>query len=83
MEGTDLSKDYKAGKFKALELDEYIELLEGCIRRIPPNMVVHRLTGDGAKKDLIAPLWSGNKKMVLNAINQAFDRDMLVQGELL
>ncbi len=82
-EGTDLADDYRAGKFKALELNQYIELLEGCIRRIPPNMVVHRLTGDGAKKELIAPLWSGNKKMVLNAINQAFDRDMLLQGELL
>jgi radical SAM superfamily enzyme len=44
-------------------------------------MAVHRLTGDGAKRELVAPLWSADKKRVLNAINAAFDRDALVQGE--
>ena len=83
LENTDLAADYRAGKLRALELEEYIELLEGCIRRIPPEMVVHRITGDGAKKELIAPLWSGDKKRVLNEINRAFDRDNLIQGELL
>ena len=83
LENTDLAEEYRAGKFRALELGEYIEILEGCIRRIPPQMVVHRITGDGAKKDLIAPLWSGNKKMVLNTLHRAFDRDNLIQGELL
>ena len=83
MEHTDLASDYRAGKFKALSLEEYIPILEGCIRRIPPQMVVHRITGDGAKRELIAPLWSGDKKRVLNTINKAFDRDNLIQGELL
>lgn len=55
LEGTDLADDYREGKFKALELEEYIPILEGCIRRIPKKMVIHRITGDGAKKDLIAP----------------------------
>ncbi len=82
LSGTDLAEDYAAGKFQALRLEEYIELLEGCIRRIPPEMTVHRLTGDGAKRELIAPLWSGDKKRVLNSINRAFDRDGLVQGSL-
>ena len=82
LSGTDLAKDYAAGKFPALELEEYIRLLEGCIRRIPPEMTVHRLTGDGAKRELIAPLWSGDKKRVLNSISRAFDRDGLVQGDL-
>lgn len=82
LQGTDLALDYAAGQFKALELEEYIALLEGCIRRIPPDMVVHRLTGDGAKRELIAPLWSGDKKRVLNAINRAFARDDVHQGEL-
>lgn len=83
LRGTDLARDYAAGRFKALELEEYIALLEGCLRRIPPDMVIHRLTGDGAKRDLIAPLWSGDKKRVLNAISRAFERDDVHQGELL
>lgn len=80
--GTDLEKDYLAGLFKTLELDEYINILEGCIKRIPPEMAIHRLTGDGAKKDLIAPLYSGNKKMVLNEINRRLKADGIVQGSL-
>lgn len=80
--GTDLYKDYMAGKFKALELDEYIEIISGCIERIRPDMVVHRLTGDGAKRELAAPLWSGNKKAVLNAINAAFEKNNVTQGRL-
>ncbi|MBR3962656.1 MAG: TIGR01212 family radical SAM protein [Oscillospiraceae bacterium] len=83
LSGTDLAKDYKAGKFRTLELDEYILILEGCIRRLPPEMTIHRLTGDGNKRHLIAPLWSGDKKRVLNAINSAFENDKLIQGESL
>ena len=79
-EGTDLARDYRAGKFRALELEEYIGILESCIESIPPEMTVHRLTGDGAKRSLIAPLWSADKKRVLNEISRAFDRDGLVQG---
>ena len=81
LRGTDLAADYAAGKFEALTLERYIALLEDCIRVIPPDMAVHRLTGDGAKRELVAPLWSADKKRVLNAINAAFDRDALVQGE--
>lgn len=83
LSGTDLASDYEAGLFKTLELDEYISLLEECIRRIPPEMTVHRLTGDGSKKSLIAPLWSADKKRVLNAINSAFAKDKLEQGSAL
>ena len=80
LEGTDLEKDYQAGKFKVLSLDEYISALEACIESIPPEMVVHRLTGDGAKRFLVAPVWSADKKTVLNAINRAFERDHVMQG---
>ena len=80
LEGTDLEKDYHAGKFEVLSLDGYISALEACIESIPPEMVVHRLTGDGAKRSLIAPLWSADKKTVLNAINRAFERDHVMQG---
>jgi hypothetical protein len=56
-------------------------VLERCIEAIPPDMVVHRLTGDGAKRDLIAPLWSADKKHVLNEMNRAFARDHVIQGK--
>ena len=70
LDGTDLAMDYRAGMFRAMELDEYIDLLKECIALLPENMVVHRLTGDGPKKSLIAPLWTGDKKRVLNAIKR-------------
>lgn len=79
---TDLEKDYLDGLFNTLDLNEYIDILEGCIQRIPPQMAIHRLTGDGAKKYLIAPLYSGNKKMVLNEINRRLKADGIVQGKL-
>ena len=63
---TDLAADYAAGKFRCLELEEYAQWLDACLAVLPPNIVLHRITGDGAKRDLIAPLWSGDKKRVLN-----------------
>lgn len=72
--GTDLVKDYEKGLFKTLEFDEYVELIAKCVAIIPKNIVIHRLTGDGAKKDLIAPLWSADKKRVLNAINKKIEQ---------
>lgn len=83
LRGTDLFRDYERGLFKTLEMDEYISLLQGCIRRLRPDIVIHRLTGDGDKRELAAPLWSGNKKAVLNAIRRAFAENDLVQGSLL
>lgn len=71
IDGTDLAKDYEKRLFKTLEFDEYVNLIVKCVKIIPKDIVIHRLTGDGAKKDLIAPLWSADKKRVLNAINKA------------
>lgn len=71
IDGTDLAKDYEKGLFKTLEFDEYVNFIVKCVKIIPKDIVIHRLTGDGAKKDLIAPLWSADKKRVLNAINKA------------
>lgn len=71
LEGTDLATDYRAGKFRCMELEEYAELVADCVSILPEDMVVHRLTGDGDKKILIAPEWSGDKKRVLNTINTA------------
>lgn len=79
--GTDLAEDFQKGRFSVLSLEEYIRVLEACVEAIPPGMVIHRLTGDGAKRELIAPLWSADKKAVLNAIRRAFERDRVTQGK--
>lgn len=71
LKNTDLADEYYRGNVKVLELDEYIDLVKACVEIIPKDIVIHRLTGDGAKKDLIAPLWSADKKNVLNKINKA------------
>lgn len=71
LKGTDLAKDYEQGKFEVLTLEQYTEIIKECVQIIPENVVIHRLTGDGSKKDLIAPLWSADKKTVLNTINRA------------
>ena len=80
LEGTGLAEDYRAGRVPLPTLEEYVALLEDCLAVLPPEMVIHRLTGDGAKRDLLAPLWSADKKRVLNAIRAAFDRDQVRQG---
>ncbi len=69
--GTDLEKEYAAGNFRTLEMEEYVNLVADCIALLPPGMVIHRMTGDGDKRTLVAPLWSADKKRVLNALNKA------------
>ena len=80
LQNTDLADEWRAGRVEPMSLEAYIAALEACIRQLPRDMVIHRMTGDGAKRDLLAPLWSGDKKRVLNAINAAFLRDDLEQG---
>ena len=70
LKGTDLAEDYAQGEFSCLSLEEYGQWLRLCFRELKENTVVHRITGDGAKKDLIAPLWSGDKKRVLNYLHK-------------
>ena len=70
LKGTDLAKDYYDGKVNILSEDEYLDLLKDCTTLIPDNIIVHRLTGDGDKRLLIAPLWSGNKRHVWNRIHK-------------
>ena len=74
LRGTDLEIDYAAGKFQCLSLPEYAEILKQCLSTLPAHIVVHRITGDGAKRDLVAPLWSADKKRVLNYLNQYLTR---------
>ena len=80
LKGTDLLKDYEDSKFNALTMEQYIDILCDAISIIPKNVVIHRLTGDGDKKILVAPLWSGNKKVVLNTINKTFEERNIIQG---
>lgn len=71
IKGTDLEKDYVKGRFRVLEMEEYVHLVADCLALLPEDMVIHRITGDGDKKTLAAPLWSTDKKRVLNALNKA------------
>lgn len=79
---TDLA-DYYADKnnhFETLTLEDYTILLAECIEYLRPDIVVHRMTGDGKKSELIAPLWSADKKRVLNFINRYFEEHNIIQG---
>ena len=71
LKGTDLEKEYQAGKIRTMEMDEYIDVLKECLEIIPDDVVIHRMTGDGDRKLLVAPMWSADKKRVLNEINKA------------
>ena len=70
LQGTDLEREYSEGRIHALTEDEYIDILKACVGCIPDSVVVHRLTGDGDKRILIAPMWSADKKHVLNRISR-------------
>lgn len=80
LKGTDLLTDYQNGVFRTLEPEEYAELLCDCIETLPPHVVIHRLTGDGDKKLLASPLWSADKKRVLNTINRTMRERDVMQG---
>lgn len=69
LRGAALEQDYLAGAFRCLEMEEYADWLIACLREVPESVTVHRITGDGAKKELVAPLWSADKKRVLNYLN--------------
>ena len=75
LKGTALEKDYLAGKFACLTLEEYAKALKSCLDVLPPEIVVHRITGDGAKRDLVAPAWSADKKHVLNYLNRVLKNE--------
>ncbi len=81
LKGTDLCTDFEKGRFSTLTLDEYIDILFACIRRLPKDIVVHRITGDAPKKHLVAPLWSCDKKTVMNTISAEMKLRDIKQGE--
>ena len=80
LKDTDLLIDFENKVFDTLSLEEYIDILCDCIEILPESVVIHRLTGDGDKKILISPMWSADKKRVLNTINKVFNERNIIQG---
>ena len=81
LRGTKLAEFYEQAPFPVFSMDEYIELLIECIRLLPPDMVIHRISGDGPKKLLVAPEWSGNKRAFLNTFSKALRESGCFQGQ--
>ena len=81
LKGTKLASEYEANPFPLFELEEYCDFVIDCLEILPPNMVIHRLTGDGPRKLLIAPLWSTDKKRVLNTIAKRMKERYTWQGK--
>ncbi|PKK39930.1 putative Fe-S oxidoreductase [Clostridiaceae bacterium JG1575] len=81
LKDTPLAEEYAQGTFRALALEEYVHLVVEALRRLPPQMTVHRLTGDAPRAELVAPLWSLEKWKVLNAIDRTLDVKNLWQGD--
>lgn len=76
LKGTRYEKLYEEGKIAVLECEEYFDIVSKALSRVPSNVVIHRLTGDGPKSLLIAPMWTANKRQVVNYINRRF-KDLL------
>ena len=82
LENTDLADYYKKEGFSVLSQEEYVELIIDCLEYLPQNVVIHRLTGDGPRKLLLAPEWSIHKKQVLNQIQRRLKERDTYQGRL-
>lgn len=80
LKDTDLYNDYCKGLFKALTMDEYLAAIGAILPVLPKSMVIHRLTGDGPKNILAAPLWTADKKRVLNTLSHYLKENMIYQG---
>lgn len=80
LKGTDLDVIYQSGAFRTMELEEYLELVGDCLKLLPQDIVIHRVSGDGPKSILTAPLWSGNKRLVLNSMAKYFRENEVWQG---
>lgn len=81
LEGTDLADLYRTRAFTVLEKEEYLDILVNCLTHLSPDIVIHRVTGDGPKKLLIAPVWSGNKRDVLNSLHKKMRLENAFQGK--
>ena len=82
LKGTDLAYDYLAGRFHVYEREEYLALLIECLENLDPEIVIHRITGDGPKDLLIAPLWASRKREVLNLLHHQMKEQNSYQGKV-
>ena len=82
LKGTDLADYYQNHPFPIFSMEEYIDFVIDCAELLPPELVIHRLTGDGPKSLLVAPSWSGNKRLVLNTLARRFKERNTWQGRL-
>lgn len=80
LKGTDLADVYDRHPFPLLSMEAYLDLVIDCVSLLPPEVVIHRLTGDGPKSLLVAPLWSANKHLVLDRLNKRFQERGITQG---
>ncbi len=80
LKGTDLATVYEQHPFPVMTMEEYLDLVIDCVSLLPPELVIHRITGDGPKRLLIAPLWSANKRLVLNSLTRRFQERGVTQG---
>ena len=83
LKGTDLAYDYLAGRFRVYEREEYLDLVIRCLENLDPGIVIHRITGDGPKELLLAPLWAGRKREVLNLLHHKMKECGSFQGKAL
>ena len=83
LRGTDLAADHEAGLFRTYERDEYLNLVIDCLEHLRPDIVIHRVTGDGPKDLLIAPLWASRKREVLNLLHHRMKERASFQGKAL
>ena len=74
LKNTDLVELYEKKTFDILDMMEYIDIIISCLEVLPPDMVIHRVTGDGPRALLLAPLWSLDKRRVLNTLHQEMQR---------
>lgn len=81
LKGTDLAEEYKKGRFSTLTMEEYLDWITSAIQILPQQVVIHRLTGDGPRNLLLAPLWSSNKRHVLNSLHKKMKLENIYQGE--
>jgi hypothetical protein len=82
LRGTDLYEYYQEHPFHLLTQEEYVQLIIDCLERLPEDVVIHRLTGDGPKELLAGPMWSTRKRTVLNEIHKTMGEHHAFQGRL-
>lgn len=82
LKDTDLARDYEQGNFQVYSREEYIDLVISCLEHLSPDIVIHRITGDGPKELLLAPLWASRKREVLNLLHHEMKQRHTYQGRL-